>query len=143
MTIKATINDKEFRKLWDELNGQARNLRPALIKIGGVLEKASSDAFGRQGPGWQPLSQPYKSRKAKKFGAGKKILERDGNLSSSVSSQIIGPNIVAVGSNLEYSRVHQLGSPKQNIPARPYLIVGPAQVKISLFILSKHLLRPA
>jgi len=143
VTIKATINDKEFKKLFKDLNGQAQNLRRPLIKIGGMLERASQNAFERQGPGWKPLKQPYKSRKAKEFGAGKKILEREGDLSSDVSAQLIGRDTVAVGSNREYARAHQLGSPKQGIPKRPYLIVGPAQIKLSLFILSKHLLKPA
>lgn len=142
MTISATINAKELTKLFDQLGNRAKDLRPAMRKIGGMLERASENAFNRQGPGWKRLKEPYRTRKIKEFGAGKKILERDGNLASSVSSQIFGNNKVAIGSNLEYARVHQQGSPKQKIPKREYLIVGEAEMRKSIFILSKHLLRP-
>jgi phage gpG-like protein len=143
MTIRATINDKQFKKLFRELNGAVTNLRPALIKIGGMLEDAAENAFERQGPGWKSLKPATKKRKIKEFGGAKKILEGEGALSGSVSSRVIGVDTAAVGSASDYARPHNEGSPKQGIPKRKFLIVGPAEINKSLFILSKHLLKPA
>jgi len=141
MTIRTTINDKEIKELFRVLDTNIRQMRPALRKIGGMLERASEVAFNRQGPGWKPLSAKYKAQKIKEFGAGKKILERDGTLAGSISSRIIGDDTVAVGSNLIYARPHQLGSPKQGIPKREFLKVGPAETKKAIFIMSKHLVK--
>lgn len=141
MTIRTTIKESELKELFRTLNTNVRHMRPALVKIGGMLERSSEVAFNRQGPGWKPLSSKYKTQKIKEFGGGKKILERDGTLAGSVSSRIIGDNTVAVGSNLIYARPHQLGSPKQGIPKRPYLIVGPAETRKAIFIMSRYLVK--
>lgn len=139
--IKATINAKEFEKLFKELEGQARNLRPALIKIGGMLEAASDKAFDRQGPGWKPLKPSTKKQRIRLKQVGK-IMDRTGTFKGFVSAQILGPNIVAIGSNHDGARAQLLGYPKRNLPARNYMPVGEAEIRKSMFILSKHLLQP-
>lgn len=133
MTLRTTINSKELEKMFRDLGSSAANLRPAMRKIGGVLERASSLAFERQGPGWKPLSPKYKAQKAKKFGASKKILELEGNLSSSVSAQLEGDRAVFIGSNLAYAAKQQA--------TREFLVVTQSEIRKSIFIISKHLLR--
>lgn len=118
--------DARFRKLIRN----SKRLKPALLKIGGVLEDASETAFDRQGPGWKALSPKYKKWKMKKFGS-KKILERKGALSLSVFSWVRG-NVVIIASGSEYAGPHQ--------KTRPFLIISQAEVFKSKFILKKHLL---
>lgn len=136
--IKVTIKANEVKKLFERLGFNANNLRPALRKIGGVLERASENAFARQGPGWKPL-KPETKKQRQRLGKAGKILQRDGNLASSVSAQIEG-STVFIGSNLEYAGVHQFGFPRRKIPKREFLIVSEAELRKSNFIISKHLL---
>ncbi len=137
--IKITVKSKEVQDLFKQLGFNVQNIKPALVKIGGMLEDASENAFDRQGPGWKPLKPATKRQRAKKGHTGK-ILERTGKLAGSVSAQIKG-NAVFIGSNFKYARPHQLGSRKQNIPKREYLIVSEAELRKSNFILSKHMVR--
>jgi len=137
--IKVTIKTKEVQKLFEKLSFNAQNMRPALRKIGGMLERTTENAFNRQGPGWKPLKAATKTQKQKAgFSGG--ILTRRGDLAGSVTSQIEG-NTVFIGSNLEYAGVHQFGFPAKKIPKRPFLIVSEAELRKSNFIISKHLLR--
>jgi len=138
--IKATIKAGELRKMFNRLGGNSRDLRPALVQIGGVLERASETAFEREGPGWKSLKPATLKARARKGKTGKK-LQVDGFLAGSVSAQILGPRSVAIGSNLVYAAPHQFGSPKQGIPAREYLKVGEAEMRLSILIMSRHLLR--
>ena len=135
--LRTQALDKKFRRL---VNNSTR-LKPALIQIGGVLEDASETAFDRQGPGWKRLSPKYKKQKAKKFGAGKKILEGEsGLLKGSVNSGIRG-KVIAIGSGLEYARTHQQGDKSRKIPARPFLIISEAEIFKAKNILHRHLVK--
>jgi len=137
--IKVTIKSSEVKKLFEKFGFNAQNIRPALIKIGGVLERASENAFDRQGPGWKPLKPATKTQK-QKAGFGNKILTRQGELANSVSSQIEG-STVFIGTTSEYGGVHQFGFPARKIPKREFLIVSEAELRKSNFIISKHLLQ--
>lgn len=141
MSLKTTIKKDELQAMFKQLNANSWNLRPPLIKIGGMLEDASEQAFQRQGPGWKTLTPKYKKRKIKEFGSGKKLLDASGILGDTVSAQIINNNTVVIGSNEDHAAVHQWGYPKRNIPARPYIIVGEAEQRKAIFIMSKHLVR--
>ncbi len=137
--IKITVKSKEVQDLFKQLGFNVQNIKPALIKIGAMLEDASENAFDRQGPGWKSLKPATKKQRARKGQSGK-ILQRSGALANSVTAQIKG-NAVFIGSNLEYARVHQLGNRRNNLPKREYLIVSEAELRKSNFILSKHMVR--
>lgn len=138
-SIKVRINDKQVKGLFNLLEKNAERLKPALIKIGAMLEDASEEAFDREGPGWKRLKPATKKARARKGKTGK-ILQVSGRLASSVSSQVRG-NSVFIGSNLKYASVHQEGSSKKNIPSRPYLVIGKPEIAKSIKILEKHLLK--
>ena len=137
--IKVTINDKQVKGLFNLLQKNSQSLRPALIQIGGMLEDTSEDAFESEGPRWKRLKKATLKARARKGKTGK-ILQVSGALATSVSSQIRGTSVF-IGSNKKYARVHQKGSTKKNIPARPYLIIGKKEINKSILILKKHLLR--
>ncbi len=52
-----------------------------------------------------------------------KILLDTGRLRSSVSSQVVSGTEVQIGTNVKYAGVHQFGSSKNKIPARPFLVI--------------------
>jgi phage virion morphogenesis protein len=135
--IKVTTKSTEVHALFKQLGFNVFSIKPALVKIGGVLERASENAFNRHGPGWKPLKPATKKQRAKKGHTGG-ILQRTGALANSVSSQIRG-NSVFVGSNLEYARIHQMGSRKKKIPKREYLIISESEIRKASFILDRHI----
>jgi phage virion morphogenesis protein len=137
--INFTIKSNEVQALFKQLGFNTQNIKPALFKIGAMLEDASENAFDRQGPGWKSLKPSTKKQRARKGHTGK-ILQRSGALANSVTSQIKG-NAVFIGSNLEYARAHQLGNRRNNLPKREYLILSEAELRKSNFILSKHMVR--
>lgn len=111
-----------------------------------IKGRVLKDAFGGEqtfyGEPWKPLSRAalmaraYRlsksGRRRAKTAAGRgralarvfptnaKILQDTGTLRASISAQATN-NSVRVGSNVVYAKVHQLGSQKKNIPARPFL----------------------
>jgi phage virion morphogenesis protein len=124
--IKVTTKSTEVQALFKQLGFNAEKLKPALVKIGGMLEDASEKAFNRQGPGWPALKKSTKE-KLSRTGKGGKTLQRSGQLASSVSSQIRG-NTVFIGSNLEYARVHQKGGTINHPGGTKYKFIGPGKI---------------
>ena len=70
-------------------------------------------------PGLRPAAWP--ARKPSK--AGNPLLIKSGNLRQSIHAQLVGNDAVRVGSPVVYAAVHQLGSRKKGIPARPFFPV--------------------
>lgn len=78
------------------------------------------DKKSPNGVPWPAWSKRY----AKTRHGNQKPLFSTGHLVGSLTHNVIGDGQVEWGSNLIYSRVHQQGYPKRNIPARPYLGVS-------------------
>jgi phage gpG-like protein len=129
------------------LNERTRHGKPAWETIGQYLKaRVQKDAFDGQrdfyGNAWKPLSRAtlvaraYRlsrsGRRRAKTAAGKgrafarafpsnaKILQDTGYLKASITARATNSS-VRIGSNLKYAPVHQLGSQKKHIPARPFL----------------------
>jgi len=71
--------------------------------------------------------------------SGRKILQDTGFLRASINAKMIDRLTLAVRADCKYAYVHQFGSPKKNIPARPFMMVQPedweffkSQVKVFL-----------
>lgn len=139
MSLIVKLDTKELNKLFGKLEFNTKDLRPALRKIGGVMERASEVAFDRQGPGWKRLKQKTKDAK-QKAGLSPKILTGRGDLVAHNTTEITA-NSVFHGNNLIYARPHNLGSPKQGIPQREFLILDDAVIRKSQIIIRRHLLR--
>jgi len=75
----------------------------------------------------------------------RQLTSRTGTLRRSIRVDRQGlPKVVSVGSDLEYARPHELGSPKQNLPARPYLTPAAAEAErrgLPESIMNKHIRR--
>ncbi len=111
--IVITIESDAVETALDRLARAARDLRPAMRDIGGLLEKETNDNFRAQGrPRWKLLSQATILNRL----MGK---TRDGK-SKGIAS--------IIGSPKKYAAIHQFGGmagrgKKVRIPARPFIPV--------------------
>lgn len=78
-------------------------------------------AEGALNESWASLSPNYAKWKAKRYGIGKKILERDGQLRDSFGNFAYDNDSAAIGTSLFYAIYHELGLPDRNLPRRPML----------------------
>lgn len=134
--IIITIESDALEAALDRLAKAARDLRPAMRDIGGLLEKETDDNFRAQGrPAWPPLSQATilnrlmgKTKDGKSKGIAS-ILRKDGDLRPAAKRKLEGglailqdtgalrssvraypdTDSVSVGSVLEYAAIHQFG----------------------------------
>ncbi len=122
-----TVEEHNLAELVDFLND---------VRAVEFLDKAVWESIGEQlkiqtqkrfqqevdpdGNKWQPLSEKYAKRKAKKVGTDKGILQFSGNLHNLLRYQADDYG-VKFGSDRKYARAQQFGNPKQNLPARPFL----------------------
>lgn len=93
-----------------------------LDNIGTLVETQTQDRFVSEtdpdGKKWAAWSSKYK-----KSGKGINILRNTQRLFGSINYQVKGNN-VEVGSNVEYSAVHNYGYEKRKIPKRTFLGMG-------------------
>ncbi len=93
-----------------------------LDNIGALVETQTQDRFVSEtdpdGKKWVAWSSKYK-----KSGKGINILRNTQRLFGSINYQVKGNN-VEVGSNVEYSAVHNYGYEKRKIPKRTFLGMG-------------------
>lgn len=105
-----------------------------LKKIGGrIVNEAIPDYFSEErdpfGNKWQGLSEKYKRKKEKAYGAGKLILELSGNLKKSIRYKTEDLRVIITGGDGDtnaYAAIHNYGgyTGKAEIPKRQYLGIG-------------------
>jgi len=103
------------------LAAPAELLAPALPVVAAAIER-NFDEEGRP-LRWAPLAPRYAAWKARRFGAGLRILERTGALRRSISTRVEGNAIVA-STDVPYAAFHQFGT--RRLPARPFLVLTDA-----------------
>ncbi len=128
--------------------------------IGEYLKKRTiKECFDKEqspyGVKWQPLSEARIKQRLKRHKTGNmKILQDTGELRRSVRYQVYSGarvNYLVIGSNLKYSRVHNFGaninvhrgtqSWTVKIPARPFLVITPADKKKILDMMRSYVSR--
>ena len=95
--ITITVESAVVEAALDRLARAARDLRPAMRDIGGLLEKETDDNFRAQGrPRWKPLSQATilnrlmgKDREGRSKGISS-VLRKDGDLRASAKRKLEG-----------------------------------------------------
>ncbi len=112
--ITIRIEDKPVLDALNRLSRKMSDLSPVLRVIGEDLVKSTEARFGSQGPApdgtrWAALSPATLKRKKHS-----KILTELGHLRGSIRSQLMGTHAVAVGTNMEYGAIHQLGGTIQH-----------------------------
>jgi len=114
VTIKLEGMDR-FTKAMGVLAQHYRTPRPTLLLIGGLMKRQAAETFTKQrdpvtGAPW-PKTGDLAMRSRPGGGGGGKTLSDTGRLLQSIMSRApeVTPNSVAIGTNLEYARIHQDG----------------------------------
>lgn len=126
-------NDRRFR---DELQRAQDAVGDLKIPFGLILAdfyKSEQAIFNLKSAGQYPeISDKYGKIKQKKVGFAYPLLVRTGRLSASVlgpqnpgSIAVIGQTSLVFGTNVEYGIYHQSDDPRQKIPLRKFLFIGP------------------
>ncbi|WP_164561681.1 phage virion morphogenesis protein [Nitratidesulfovibrio vulgaris] len=150
--IEIEVNTEAIEEGLQRLAALGRDLTPVARALGGVMADAAERAFAGQcdpvtGAAWHPLSPVTLARRAK-GGHDGPILQVRGILASSIHTDY-GRDHVTVGTNEPHARTHQFGAmrgahgrtrrggpiPWGNIPARPFLGVGPEDEEEMLGVL--------
>ncbi|WP_019500842.1 phage virion morphogenesis protein [Pseudanabaena sp. PCC 6802] len=135
--LEITVDDREINEALQRLAEKTSDLSPAMRNIGEYMRMRAEENFANEsspdGSAWRALSPKYAAQKQKRRGIDK-ILQFKGDLRASIAYQLQGKDGVAIGTNVAigaYSlgAIHQLGAPRRNIPARPFLGVSDADVE--------------
>lgn len=125
-SIEIKLDNKEIEEKLLDLAKRGENLRPLMKNIAGIFAYSAEENFENEGrPKWTGLKESTKKNREKKKKWPGKILQAEGMLASSLSTQYDDSSAI-IGSNLPYAAIHQKGgkagkNKKVSIPARPYL----------------------
>lgn len=102
--------DDELKRLMQDIKAKGKNLSVPMKRAGVLMLGSIGKNFDAQGrpDKWSPLSQWTLDRRRKE-GKGAKILQDTGRLKQSMSYKLEGDNEVAIGTNVEYARIHNEG----------------------------------
>jgi len=123
------LDDNALRTAINRAIARLNDTRPLMQAIALNLHRATERAFDEQGPDWPVLASPtVAAREAAGKSLPYRILQLSGALASSIVSRA-SQDEAAVGTNLAYAAIHQLGglagrNHRAKIPARPYLPIG-------------------
>lgn len=152
--IKLTFNDEKVLAALNELALRVDDLTPAMHEIADVLADATDRAFMTEsdpaGEKWDPLSAVTLALRPEREGG--QILSDSGLLAASIVTDA-GRNHAEIGTNRVYAPTHQFGArqgeygrtrrgvpiPWGDIPARPFLGIGPDDEADILDIATRHL----
>ncbi len=153
--ISIEFNDQQVQRALDELINRVEDPSPAMRAIAGVLEEATEEAFRTEsdpatGIAWDPLSAVTLAVNPERRGGS--ILQDSGLLAASIVSDY-GRDYAEIGTNRVYAPTHQFGAkqgefgttsrggpiPWGDIPARPFLGIGPQDEEDILSIAARFL----
>jgi len=126
-----SADTREIKRLAAALKGvtlEAADRRHLTRALGVELEDQTKERFDRKetpdGDPWKAISEAHQEYLARRFPGAEPPLVVSGGLRDSVESQ---PSewVVLTGATKVYAAVHHFGWAEKNIPARPYLGVGP------------------
>lgn len=143
--VEIKLDNKEIEQALLQLAQKCEDLTPMMRNIAGILADAVEENFEKEGrpDKWQELAESTIKKRTKKGHFPGRILQVEGNLANSITTQY-DSNSAIIGSNLKYSRIHQLGEytgrgKKIKIPVRPYLNITENEKKQILNEVIKYL----
>ena len=153
--IDISMNYQAVQKTLNDLLKRVENTEPAMQEIAGVLADASERAFRDEadpetGALWDPLSAVTIALRPQRQGG--KILQASGIMAASIVTDY-GDDFAAIGTNHPAAPTHFFGArqgeygrtsrggpiPWGDIPARPFLGIGPTDEEDILDIASRYL----
>jgi phage virion morphogenesis protein len=133
--IEIKVDDKKIQQVLKNLISKTESLRPLMKNIAGIMMDSVEENFEKEGrpDKWEKLSLvTIKLRSKKGYWPGR-ILQRQGDLATSITSKY-DDSFAVVGTNKVYAEIHQFGgdagrNKKVEIPARPYLKLAEEDIK--------------
>lgn len=120
--VTIRFEDRTLRRRLRDIVARVRDMRPAFRGVGELLADSARETIDAGG---RPAAWPARKRtRGRTRRSGGKLLVDSGRLYRSIRAALLGRRGVDVGSRLPYAAAHQFG--KRSIPARPFLIVQPA-----------------
>lgn len=122
------INDRA-----NEIQARADNLRPLLDDFGDYMLERVEKRFLYEGlpRRWRPLSPAYARAKARDGFGSKGILQRTGAMRKGFRARVTPRTLQIINrrsaGGVNLFAVHQSGSRRRKIPARPMLVYGEAE----------------
>jgi len=154
-TFELKLDDKEVQKRLSGMLARKKNMTPVMKVAGEVLRSSIVRNFevgGRYSAAgsiiggsrkWQPLSAIWIALKKRNK---TKILIYRGKLMDSIAPRA-GRDSVQIGTNRDYGGIHQFGGRSAfgggrtaYIPARPYLVVQPADMDEISQAINRHII---
>lgn len=133
--LEIAIDSREIDAAFAKLSDRMSDLTPVMQNIGEYMRGETDANFANQrspdGSPFKFLNPRYARQKEKRKGI-RSILQFSGSLRASIAYQVepdgsgvaIGTNIKTPGGGYSLGIIHQEGSTKRNIPARPFLGVS-------------------
>ena len=133
-------NDAKFKRLLSEASAAVEDLRIPFGLISMDFYKSQKAIFSLKGPGQYPDfkkdpktgESKYKKWKLEKFGFDYPLLFRTGALGKSVMEPTAPGSIhkitklsLTIGTAVDYGVYHQSDDPRNKIPLRKFLFIGP------------------
>ncbi len=128
--IDASAAVKTLRRLGAELANKTRDNTPLMRRISEAMLQSTLANFAAGGrPKWRPLKES--TRRGKRRGRGgvrgsTRILRDTGALISSIKARAERGTAI-VETDVRYAPAHQFGSPRGNLPARPFFRLTPGE----------------
>lgn len=146
--IQADI--REALQTLNKLSGKMADMRPVMSSIANTMHESVMQNFSQEGrpSPWKSLADSTIAQRTKQGTWPGKILDRasQAGLKMSISAEHDATS-ATVGTNKVYAAIHQFGGlagkgRKINIPARPFLWLGPEEIEelteIAAFYLAKE-----
>lgn len=116
--ITSTKTELFFKGMFDK----TKDSRPLMDEVADDMMDSMDQNFESEGRPtlWKSLKPKTIDRRIKINKWPGPILQVNRDLHKSIQPKV-SPLRAVIGTNLPYARPHQLGSPKQKIPARPFL----------------------
>jgi len=109
---------------------RASDIRPLSFKVRTVFRQAEETRFDRMGPGWPPLAESTRERKARD-GLDPRVMRAKGVLYRSLTSPRAALQVdrrdqheMEFGTQVPYAKYHQTGT---GVPRRPVVELSMAQ----------------
>ncbi len=120
--LDVKINSKKTELFFQAMIDKTRSNIDLMRDVAAEMIASKDENFDAEGRPtlWKALKPKTIERRLK---AGKwpgQILQVNRNLNNSILPKV-DENRAIIGTNLPYARPHQFGSPRQKIPARPFL----------------------
>lgn len=141
-TSYSVDNDRRFREALKRASASVTDFRIPFGQIMRDFYRSEQAIFKLKGPGLYPpfknsktsgeAKSPYQKYKLKKYGFDYPLLVATGRLSASLlgpnnpgSVSIISKLSLVFGTSVSYGTYHQSDSPRNKIPLRKFLFIGP------------------